>query len=141
MVQIKKEIILKKENNFITKYGYNGNNKIPEVIYLRTKAKITPLKKSFSYEKELDKVKENFNDFLLEEIENNPNFDKKFLFNIDISSKSVKYGKISNVRYDIYLKPLKKDTLISNQKLFEQFSLKVDRQLINLLQKYKIECV
>ena len=38
----KNEILLEKNNNFVTRYGGTMENDKPSVLYLRTKAKITP---------------------------------------------------------------------------------------------------
>ena len=136
-----KDITLKKDNNFITKYGcFNSVNLIPEVIYLRTKAKITPLKEKSSYIEDIDKVKKDFLCYIEQQILNNKYIDDRYLFNLDISSKSVNFGKISNLRYDIYLKPFKKKNILEHKNFFERFSLKLDKKLISLLKKNKIEC-
>ena len=66
--------------------------------------------------------------------ENDGNND--YLFNIDISSKSVKYGKVSFLRYDVYLKPTKLRTIKENRFRFQQLSTKFDKKLEKLLMRY-----
>ena len=45
----------------------------------------------------------------------------------------MRYGKISFLRYDIYLKPTKKRTLKENLHRIKQLSLKLDQKLEKLL--------
>ena len=67
-------------------------------------------------------------------------FKNDFLFNVDISEKSMRYGKISFLRYDIYLKPTKKRTLKENLHRIKQLSLKLDQKLEKLLNSNNIFC-
>lgn len=138
-----KEYILEKEHeiNLITKYGsYLSENK-PKVIYLRTKAKITPIIEKVSFEENINSIKEEFLKYIEKEVLKNKYLHNTYLSNIEISSKSVKYNKISFLRYDLYLKPKIKNTLQQNQQFFTKLSLKFDKKLISLLKKNKINCI
>ena len=44
------DVILKKNNNFVTKYGTTCKSLKPSVLYLRTKTKITPIVDKNTYE-------------------------------------------------------------------------------------------
>ena len=44
------DILLKKDNNFVTKYGTTCRSLKPSVLYLRTKTKITPIVDKNTYE-------------------------------------------------------------------------------------------
>lgn len=138
-----KEYILEKNegNTIITKYGTHLNAIKPNVIYLRSKAKIRPLIDKDTFEKEIIKIKNDFNKYVEKQVINNKMLYNNFLSSIDISTKSVKYGKISFLRYDVYLKPVIIDTLEKNIPLFNNLINKIDKKLIKLLLKNNIECI
>lgn len=136
-----KDILLEKNNNFITKYGTTCNGLKPSVLYLRTKAKITPFIEKSSFEEDIEKIKSEFLNYIDKNIKKNNFFDKNYIINIDISSKSVTYGKISFLRYDIYLKPKIKKSINDNEKLFFNYSAKLDNKLSKLLNKSGIKCI
>lgn len=135
-----KEIKLEKDNNFITKYGTTLDEVKPHVLYLRTKAKIIPTEKKKTYEADIDDVKNLFSKYVSETILKSVDFESDYLFSVDISSKNVSYNKSSFLRYDIYLKPTNRKTLIANTNLFTKYSLRFDKKLMKLLAKYNIEC-
>lgn len=134
------EIILDKQNNFVTRYGSVKGEKAPSVIYLRTKSKLTPTIKKKEYNIEVDNIKENFTSFVNKCIINCNSIENTYLFNIDISSKGLKYGKTSFLRYDLYLRPSKQKSLAQNQFRMQQLSTKLDKYLENLLNDNGIIC-
>lgn len=136
----KNEITLEKDSKFITRYGSTIESNNPSVIYLRTKSKITPSKQQKEYGKEVDTIKEKFTEFVHNSINKSKSVHNDYLFNIDISSKSVKYGKVSFLRYDIYLKPIKQRTIEENRFRLQQLSTKFDRKLESLLNSNSIIC-
>ena len=136
----KNEIILEKNNNFVTRYGGTLENDKPSVLYLRTKAKITPLINKKEYNIEVNKIKHDFKTFVEKAIKTSKSVQNDFLFNVDISEKSMRYGKVSFLRYDIYLKPTKKRTLKENLHRIKQLSLKLDQKLEKLLNSNNIFC-
>lgn len=137
------EYILKKDydTNIITKYGSYTNELKPKVIYLRSKAKITPAINKQSFEESIDLIKSDFLEYVNERIIKSKYIDNSYLSNIDISSKSVKYGKVSFLRYDLYLKPKVRNTLEKNQVIIEKLLKKFDIRLVKLLNKCNINCV
>lgn len=137
---LRNEIVLDKGNNFITKYGTTINTEKPSVIYLRTKSKITPLIKLKEYNNEVNCVKNEFESFVTDAIRKSKCVQNDFLFNVDISEKSIKYGKVSFLRYDVYLKPNKNKTLLGNKFRIEQLSKKFDKKLEELLNQNNIVC-
>ena len=128
----KNELILEKGGKFITRFGSTMNIERPNVVYLRTKSKITPLTEKKEYDKEVNTIKNKFASFVKETIEKSKSVNNDYLFNIDISSKSVKYGKVSFLRYDVYLKPTKLRTIKENRFRFQQLSTKFDKKLEKL---------
>lgn len=135
------EVTLHKDTKFITKYGTTSEGKYPSVLYMRSKAKITPLEKKASYEDEITNVKEQFMEYVGEQIRKSKQFGNSHLCNIDISSKSVSHGKVSFLRYDVYLKPIKRQTFEASKKQFTVFSTRLDKKLDKLLNKYGMACV
>ena len=49
--------------------------------------------------------------------------------------KSIKYGKTSFLRYDVYLKPIVRKSVNDNMKLYSEYSEAFDKKLIKLLNK------
>lgn len=136
----KNEVTLDKENEFITQYGSSFETEYPSVFYLRTKSKITPIVKQKDYEREIVSVKRKFSEYVNKAICECKTVGNDYLFNIDISSKSVKHGKVSFLRYDLYLKPTKRKTLDENRYRVTQLSRKLDKQLKHLLESNNIRC-
>lgn len=136
----KNEVILEKDGKFITRFGSTLEVEHPSVVYLRTKSKITPLTEKKEYDTEVNIVKDKFTSFVKETIEKSKSVNNDYLFNIDISSKSVKYGKVSFLRYDVYLKPTKVRTIEENRFRLQQLSTKFDRKLEKLLNSNSIIC-
>lgn len=136
----KNEVILEKDGKFITRFGSTLEVERPSVVYLRTKSKITPLTEKKEYDTEVNIVKNKFTSFVKEIIEKSKSVNNDYLFNIDISSKSVKYGKVSFLRYDVYLKPTKQRTIEENRFRLQQLSTKFDRKLEKLLNSNNIIC-
>lgn len=136
-----KDILLEKNNNFVTKYGTTCNALKPSVLYLRTKAKITPFIEKPTFENEIEKIKNEFLEYIDKNLKKSNQFDKNYILSVDISSKSVTYGKVSFLRYDIYLKPKIRKTINDNEKLFLKYSTKLDNKLSKLLNKSGIKCI
>lgn len=137
---VNNEIFLNKGNKFSTRYGSTLEEKYPTVIYLRTKSKITPIVKQKEYNLNVNKVKKSFTIFVDSFIKECDEVNKDYLFNIDISSKGVRYGKTSFLRYDLYLKPTIKTSLTESINKFQTISLKLDNKLESLLNANGINC-
>ena len=138
----KNEIILKdKELNIKTKYGSNLNDKMPSVFYLRTKIKITPIKEKLTYENDLNQFKKSFTQEVNNIIKECNFINRNYLFDIDMSLKAIKYDKFSFLRYNLYLKPKSKDTLLNHKSYFEYINEKINKKLISLLENNGIKYV
>lgn len=133
-------IVLDKQNNFVTKYGTTLNEKYPSVLFLRTKSKITPLSKKKEYDAEINSVKESFTTFVKDAVLGCKSVENTYIFNIDISSKGVKYGKTSFLRYDLYVRPTKRVTIEEHKFGMQQLSKKLDKHLEQLLNNNGILC-
>lgn len=133
-------IVLDKKNNFVTKYGSTLNEKYPSVLFLRTKSKITPIVKKKEYDVEINSVKENFTSVVRDIVLECKSVEDVYIFNLDISSKGVKYGKTSFLRYDLYVRPTKRRTIEENKYRLQQLSTKLDKHLEKLLSNNGIIC-
>lgn len=133
-------IVLNKKNNFVTKYGSTLNDKNPSVLFLRTKSKITPTVNKKEYDCEINSVKEYFTSIVKDTVLSCKSIEDTYIFNIDISSKGVKYGKTSFLRYDLYVRPTKRRTVEENKYRLQQLSTKLDKQLEKLLNNNGIIC-
>lgn len=134
--------IIENENGYLTKYGTNltSDNNKPTVVYLRSKIKITPKLKQQSFENEINSVKSELQQFINKELQNNSMFENRHLCNIELSAKSVSYKKISYMRIDLYIRPIIPQTLIENQPIIKELSLKIKQETYRLFDKYNIKC-
>lgn len=130
---------LNKENNFKTKVSTTTNDEFPNVVFLRAKVRLTPIENKKSYENEIISLKDNFRSFAMKLLDANESYDKNYIFNIDVSEKSVKFKKTSHLRYDIYLKPKINVTLSEHKEKLSLLSDKLDNKLLKLFEKYKLK--
>lgn len=131
--------VLEKENNFLTKVSTSTIEEIPNVVYLRAKVRITPLLDKKNYEEEILTIKNIFNTFAKKTLNNAVDYDENYIFTVDVAEKSVRYKKTTHLRYDIYLKPLKKWTLLQHKEKLTEISNKLDNKLIELFKQHNLK--
>lgn len=129
---------LEKENHFVTKISTNTTEEYPNVVFLRAKIRITPLSENKSYEKEILALKKEFEDYCKNLLDANSDYDKNYIFSVDVAEKSVKFKKTSHLHYDVFLKPKKAQTLLEHKSKLEAISNKMDNKLISLFKKYNL---
>lgn len=129
---------LEKENHFVTKISTNTTEEYPNVVFLRAKIRITPLSENKSYEKEILALKREFEDYCKNLLNVNSDYDKNYIFSVDVAEKSVKFKKTSHLHYDVFLKPKKAQTLLEHKSKLEAISNKMDDKLISLFKKYNL---
>ena len=130
--------VLDKKNCFVTKVSTNTNDEIPDVVYLRAKIRVTPSIQKKTYEKDILSIKHDFENFARNILDSCGDYDNNYIFSVDISEKSVKFKKTSHLRYDIYVKPKEKKTLIEHKQILSDISDKLDDKLIALFKKYDL---
>lgn len=130
--------VLEKENHFVTKVSTNTTDEYPKIVFLRAKVRITPLNENKSYEKEILSLKSEFEGYCKNLLMLNSDYDKNYIFSIDIAEKSVKYKKTSHLHYDIFLKPKHAETLLEHKNKLEIISNKMDDKLTSLFRKYDL---
>lgn len=131
--------ILNKENKFVTKISSNTNCEYPNIVFLRSKVKITPKVIQKSYENEILSLKDEFIKFSEQILNNNHLYSKDYIFSVDVAEKSVFHKKTSHLRYDVFLKPLTNNlTLEEHKDILEKLSITFDDKLIELFNKYSL---
>lgn len=129
---------LKKENHFVTRISTNATDEYPKVVFLRTKIRITPLNDNKTYENNILSLKKEFEKFSKNLLNLNSDYDKNYIFSVDIAEKSVKYKKTSHLHYDVFLKPKNAETLLEHKNKLEIISNKMNNELITLFKKYNL---
>ena len=91
---------------FKSKYGtFNVDN--PKVLYLNVKAKVQPLDKKTNYAHDIKKVKSLFGEYVEGFFRNeNKKFSDKFIYSCDVSENNITFGKKSNLKYEVLVKPI-----------------------------------
>lgn len=130
---------LEKDNHFVTKVSTNTTDEYPQVVFLRAKVKITPIKNKKTYESDIINIQTDFNIFARSLLDMTSNYDKNYIFSVDVAEKSVKYKKTSHLRYDIFLKPKNKLRLEEHRDILKNLSDTLDKKLIELFKKYNLK--
>ena len=95
------------DNNNIgikSKYGTLDKNN-PEILYIRSRAIITPLIKKKDFSEDIALVKKEFEKNIKRIILNSNIFENKHICSIEMSENGIAFGKKSHMKYDIYVKP------------------------------------
>ena len=129
---------LEKKNYFVTKVSTNTTDEYPKVVFLRTKIRITPLNDNKTYEKEILSLKNEFEEYCKNILTLNSDYDKNYIFSVDIAEKSVKYKKTSHLHYDVFLKPKNMQTLLEHKNKLEVIANKMNDKLVTLFKKYNL---
>ena len=130
--------VLEKENHFVTKVSTNTTDEYPKVVFLRTKIRITPLNDNKTYEKEILSLKNEFEEYCKNLLKLVSDYDKNYIFSVDVAEKSVKYKKTSHLHYDVFLKPKTMQTLLEHKNKLEVIANKMNDKLVTLFKKYNL---
>ena len=130
---------LEKDNHFVTKVSTNTTEERPNVVFLRAKVRITPIEIKKTYEKDILSITSEFDSFVRSVLDVNTNYDKNYIFSVDVAEKSVKYKKTSHLRYDIFLKPKNKLRLEEHRDILKSLSDTLDEKLIELFRKHNLK--
>lgn len=96
--------LLGDSTNIKSKYGTLDKSN-PEIIYIRSKATITPVLYKKDFSDDIVLIKKSFEQSVKESIRNTNDFEDKHICTIEMSENGISYGKKSHVKYDVYLKP------------------------------------
>ena len=130
---------LEKDNHFVTKVSTNTTEERPNVVFLRAKVRITPNEIKKTYEQDILSISSEFDNFVRSVLDVNTNYDKNYIFSVDVAEKSVKYKKTSHLRYDIFLKPKNRLKLEEHRDILKSISDTLDKKLIELFRKYNLK--
>lgn len=133
------EYVEKIDNSISIKISTNTLEDIPEVVYIRVKLRINPLVKKKTYDEDIIWIKNRFEDYA-KNIFNNLSYynNEQYLFNVSVSSKSVKYGKNTHFHYDVFLKPLLQEDMNIHIERLKKLIYKLNQKLNKLLLKQNI---
>lgn len=117
-------------------YGTDIHKEIPPTLYIRTRARISPIsKKNKATLKEIESLKNNLQNCLQKTITENPHFENRFLTNIDLSVKNCAEGKRTFFKYDVFVRPQKPNNINVLEPSVKNLSLTIERRLLLLLNK------
>jgi hypothetical protein len=131
--------VLDKDNHFVTKVSTNTTEEFPNVVFLRAKVRITPIEIKKTYERDILSISSEFESFARNMLDMISNYDNNYIFSVDVAEKSVKYKKISHLRYDIFLKPKKRLRLEEHRDILKSLSDTLDEKLIELFKQYNLK--
>jgi len=101
--RISKEIKLD-DLNFKSTYG-TFNRNIPNVIYINGKTKVKPIVEKTDYSMDSRNIKKSFTNFVDKTVKDNDTFFDEYICTCDVSENGLEYGKRSNLKYSVFLKP------------------------------------
>lgn len=130
--------LLEKDNHFVTKVSTTTTDQYPNVVFLRAKVMLTPNHEKKTHEEDILSLKMDFRKYAENLLNENCDYDKNYIFSVDVAEKSVKYGKTSHFHYDIFLKPKKEATLSEHAEKLKVVSDKMDHKLVELFKKYDL---
>lgn len=86
------------------KYGTLDKNN-PEIIYIRSKARITPTIKKKDYNDSVSIIKKEFIKNVKTIVKSYSKFEGKHICSLEMSDNGIAFGKKSYIKYDVYVKP------------------------------------
>jgi hypothetical protein len=89
---------------FKAKYG-TCDEEIPKVLYLNVKTKVQPIQQKTTYASDVRNVKKLFGEYINGYFAKTDKFSNKFIYSCDVSENNMKFGRKSNVKYEVILKP------------------------------------
>lgn len=102
-----------RQNGINVDFGTVLEGDAPKVILIRCKGRMKPIIKKTTYEEEINELKNDINGIITSKVRGSKSFMNECLANTEISSRSIKFGKYSFVKYDVYVKPCELNTISS----------------------------
>lgn len=96
--------------NFTVSIGGDNNQENSVSFYIKGRCRITPTEKMESYC--VDGLKTKHNSFMNDYLKHMDSIYGVYIYNVDVSETSIKYGKKSYLKYELFFKP--KDTTYNN---------------------------
>lgn len=131
-----KEYFINKKSLIKTKYGtLNKNN--PEVLYIRSKAKLRALEENKDYKDELTNISFVFQKYVKQLIKESKLFNKH-ICTFETPEKGIVFNKKSYVKFDVYLKPNIVQDMGIYENYFNNLTYQLDEKLIQLCAERQI---
>lgn len=132
-----KEYFINKDSLIKTKYG-TLNKYTPEVLYLRSKARLKANVNKKDYKEDLNEISLLFQNFIKKTLKMNTYFDK-YICTFETPERGIIYNKPSYFKYEIYLHPNKIENLEYYEPHIIQLLKQTNSKLQQLCQKHSIE--
>lgn len=128
-----KEIDITTGDIFKSKYGtFDKDN--PKVLYLNVKAKVKPLDKKNNYANDIKKVKIQFGEYIDNYFKNTETYSKNFIYSCDVSENNVSFGKKSNLKYEVLVRPVEKKNFDDYSDDMKQLSETLSNKLHQIME-------
>lgn len=134
-----KEYQINKGETFRVKYGTLDKNN-PEVIYLRTKAKIKPFIEKRDYSNDVQEIKDDFMQYIKDVVKYDYFLNDRHICSFSVSEKGLAYGKGSHIKYDLYVKPLEVKPIQTYEQHLSVLVRNANNKLISMLEQHGINC-
>lgn len=120
-------------NVFKAKYGtFDKEN--PKVLYLNAKAKVIPINKKTNYASDIRHVKRQFDEYINTFFRDTDKYSQNFIYSCDVSEENITFGKKSNLKYEVLVRPLVPKTIDEYMpdmvELSDTFSMKLSQFMV-----------
>lgn len=130
--KFQQEIDISSNKVFRTKYG-TFDSGIPNVLYISVKVRFMPINNQKSYNSEIQNVKSVFDDYVKEFFQENKTFSDEYLFSLFLSDNNPSFGKKSNARYEVLVKPKEKRTFDNHTDIMRDLSNTFSNKLSDVM--------
>lgn len=114
-------------------FGTALEENLPRVIMVRCKGRIKPIVKKTTYEKDIDRLKNDILNIIRSNVNDSDFFSNECLANTDISSRSIKYDKYSFIKYDVYVKPYELKDIQSQSHCISELTKNINLSILERL--------
>ena len=121
-----------------SKYGTLDKSN-PEIIYIRSRATITPVFKKKDFSEEIILIKRLFEKNVKKIICNSNDFEDKYICSIEMSENGISFNKKSHVKYDVYVKPKNNKNLEDYSDDIKSLVYQFNQNLLNLFTENNIK--
>lgn len=132
-----KEYKIPLKNHFKSLYGTFDKEK-PSVLYLNAKAKVEPLDKKTTYAKDVKHVKKVFAEYLKDFFASTDKYSKNFIHSCEMSEDNMVFGKKSNVKFEVLVKPVVKKKFDEYLGDMEELSTVFSEKLSEIMETNKL---
>lgn len=133
-----REIDITTGDIFKSKYGtFDKDN--PKVLYLNVKAKVKPLNKKNNYANDIKKVKIQFGEYIDGYFKTTETYSKNFIYSCDVSENNISFGKKSNLKYEILVRPVEVKLFDEYSNDMKELSDAISEKLFNIMSNNQFE--